>query len=79
MESSTWASRAVTRRIEPGNAAYCSACNGLLAFRATQYLTQIIANVYVDGEWDHVEHYHPEHYGDAGQPYGDPTSGNRVP
>jgi hypothetical protein len=35
--------------------------------------SQVIANVYVDGVWDRVEHYHAECYDEAGSPYGDAT------
>ena len=30
-------------------------------------------NVYVDGKWDRVEHYHLECYDVSGKPYGDPA------
>ena len=31
---------------------------------------QIICNVYVDGRWNRVEHYHIECYEEAGAPHG---------
>jgi hypothetical protein len=31
---------------------------------------QVIANVYVDGRWNRVEHFHEECYGEADAPYG---------
>ena len=34
----------------------------------------MIANVYVDGTWARVEHYHAECYDLAGKPYGDASS-----
>jgi len=65
-------SRAVTRLIDPGNSAYCAVCDGLLKYAARRRQHQVIANVYVNGRWDRVEHYHPEHYIEAGEPYGPP-------
>jgi hypothetical protein len=34
----------------------------------------VIANVYVDGTWDRVEHFHAECYEAAERPYGDQAS-----
>ena len=31
---------------------------------------QVIANVYIDGTWDRVEHYHSDCYEQSGCPYG---------
>jgi hypothetical protein len=31
---------------------------------------QVIANVYVDGRWNRVEHFHDECYALAGDPFG---------
>jgi hypothetical protein len=39
-------------------------------FSAKTKLQQVIANVYVDGVWARVEHYHAECYDAVGQPYG---------
>jgi hypothetical protein len=33
-------------------------------------LRQVIANVYREGNWVRVEHYHAECYDQADQPYG---------
>jgi hypothetical protein len=33
----------------------------------------VIANVYDNGTWIRVEHYHADCYDEAGQPYGAPT------
>ena len=63
-------SRAVTRIVEAGNSAVCAGCGLPVKFRARIRLTQVIANVYVDGVWDRVEHFHSECYDMAGQPYG---------
>jgi hypothetical protein len=37
---------------------------------ARAQLRQVIANVYVDGTWDRVEHYHADCYLEAREPYG---------
>ena len=31
---------------------------------------QVICNIYVDGRWNRVEHYHSQCYGEAGEPHG---------
>jgi len=67
---STFTSRAVTRLIEAGNTANCSICHLPVKFRAKSKLTQVIANVYIDGVWARVEHYHTDCYENAGRPYG---------
>jgi len=64
-------SRAVVRRIEPGNLAVCAHCAQPVKFAAKMHLLQVIANVYVDGRWNRVEHFHAECYADADAPYGD--------
>ena len=63
------------RTIEAGNAATCVACGTLVKFAAKVRARQVIANVYVDGVWDRVEHYHEACYLEAGQPYGEPAGG----
>ena len=40
-------------------------------FVARAQLKQVIANVYLGGTWNRVEHYHADCYEAAGQPYGD--------
>ncbi len=67
-----WKSRAVSRTVEAGNAAYCAVCDELIKFQARVRAEQIICNVYVKNRWDRVEHYHPECYATAGAPYGEP-------
>jgi len=67
---STFSSRAVARLIEAGNTATCVVCRVPVKFRAKSRLMQVIANVYVDGVWSRVEHYHVECYEGAGRPYG---------
>ena len=68
-----WQSRAVLRTIEAGSTAMCVTCDEQVKFRAKVKAHQVICNVYVDGKWDRVEHYHLECYEQAGQPYGEPV------
>jgi hypothetical protein len=63
-------SRAVQRRIEAGSSAQCVSCDTQVKFTAKIQKQQVIANVYVDGRWDRVEHFHAECYVEAGEPYG---------
>jgi hypothetical protein len=65
-------SRAALRNIEAGNSAECAACEQPVKFRAKTKGQQVICNVYVDGRWDRVEHFHLECYQAAGEPYGPP-------
>jgi len=67
-------SRAVERPIEAGNSAVCAFCGEPVKFVARAHLRQVIANVYVDGSWDRVEHFHADCYGSAGSPYGEAAS-----
>ena len=66
-------SRAVTRPIEPGSSQDCVHCGGLVKFSAKVRASKVIANVYQDGVWRRVEHYHAECYDACGQPYGEPA------
>jgi hypothetical protein len=63
-------SRAVLRRVEAGNSATCAHCREPVKFTAKVQRQQVIANVYVNGRWDRVEHYHSECYDEADTPYG---------
>ncbi len=63
-------SRAVVRFVDAGNDALCERCQEPVKFVAKLKVRQVIANVYVNGRWDRVEHYHEACYQDAGQPYG---------
>ena len=74
LEPKIWTSRAVTRRIEPGNLAFCMECDEAVKFRARMALYQVICNVYTNGVWDRVEHFHEECYGTAAAPFGDPVT-----
>ena len=66
-------SRAVLRQVEPGNTASCAHCRAPVKFVARAQLRQVIANVYDNGTWIRVEHYHADCYDEAGQPYGAPA------
>ena len=67
---SIFTSRAVTRLIEAGNTATCAICRLPVKFRAKAKLQQVIANVYTNGVWERVEHYHVDCYENASRPYG---------
>src|SRR3954451_11630709 len=76
--TTTWQSRAVLRTIEAGSSAICVSCDQQVKFKAKVKAHQVICNVYVNGRWDRVEHYHLECYTESGAPYGEPavSSGN---
>ena len=69
-----WQSRAVLRSIEAGSSTMCVTCDEQVKFRAKVKAQQVICNVYVDGKWDRVEHYHLECYEIAEKPYGEPAT-----
>jgi hypothetical protein len=69
-----WQSRAVLRTIEAGSSAICVTCDEQVKFRAKVKAHQVICNVYVDGKWDRVEHYHHECYEGTNKPYGEPAT-----
>ena len=71
--SPTLGTRAVQRRVEAGSTSICAHCQESVKFAARQQRFQVIANVYVDGRWDRVEHYHDECYELSGEPYGEPA------
>lgn len=48
----------------------CAHCGAPVKFVARAQKKQVIANVYVKGSWDRVEHFHDECYPEAGEPYG---------
>ena len=64
-------SRAVLRLVEAGSDATCRHCMAPVKFVARAKARQVIANVYEDGRWARVEHFHEECYERAGQPYGE--------
>ncbi len=64
-------SRAVQRLIEAGNYVDCVHCGDQVKFQAKVRTYQIICNIYTDGKWDRVEHYHFDCYELAGAPFGE--------
>ena len=62
--------RAVVRGVEPGNDVRCVRCGKQIKFAARTHPRQVIANVYLEGAWNRVEHFNEECYLDAGEPYG---------
>jgi hypothetical protein len=66
----THTSRAVTRSIEAGNTAECTHCGERVKFQAKIRGYQVICNVYTDGRWDRVEHFHADCYAEVKEPYG---------
>lgn len=64
-------SRAVQRLIEAGNYVDCVHCGDQVKFQAKVRTYQIICNIYTDGKWDRVEHYHFDCYEQAGSPFGE--------
>jgi len=67
-------SRAALRLIEPGSSVDCAHCDQRVKFQARVRLQQVICNVYANGVWDRVEHFHAECYETAGSPYGEPST-----
>ena len=67
-------SRAVVRFIEAGNDVVCEHCQLPVKFVARVRGRQVIANVYIDGRWARVEHYHEGCYEQAGEPFGSPRA-----
>jgi hypothetical protein len=65
-------SRAVARFIEAGSSVTCAHCDRSVVFRARLRVQQVICNVYDQGRWLRVEHYHRDCYDEARAPYGDP-------
>jgi hypothetical protein len=68
---SSFTSRAVTRSIEAGSTAECAHCGDRVKFQAKIRAFQVICNVYTDGRWVKVEHYHADCYKEVGEPYGE--------
>ena len=59
--------RAVVRAVEPGNDVRCVSCGKQIKFAARTHPRQVIANVYLDGAWNRVDHFHEECYLEAGR------------
>lgn len=72
MSETRLGSRAVVRRIEPGTRERCPHCRKFVMFEVWKggRAQKVIANVYVRGRWDRIEHYHEACYTAAGEPYG---------
>lgn len=66
-------SRAVRRRVTAGVWALCPGCAEAITFRARFRDLQVICNVYEDGTWRRVEHWHDACYA-AAEPYGPATA-----
>lgn len=67
-------SRAVLRSIEAGSYVDCVRCGERVKFQAKIRKMQVICNVYTEGRWERVEHYHEECYVESDSPYGDPVT-----
>lgn len=67
-------SRAVLRDIEAGSTVECAECRERIRFQAKLRLRQVICNVYENGTWLRVEHFHEECYENAGFPHGEPET-----
>ena len=65
-----WESRAVKRPIEAGASQDCPFCGLQVAFKARERASQVICNIYENGAWIRVEHYHDKCYTKAKKPYG---------
>jgi hypothetical protein len=63
-------SRAVLRDVEPGSTVDCVHCGERVKFQAKVRHKQVICNVYDEGRWVRVEHYHSGCYDDASLPHG---------
>ena len=63
-------SRAVLRDVEAGSSVDCRHCGEVVKFQAKVRNRQAICNVYVNGRWTGVEHFHAECYPLAGNPHG---------
>jgi hypothetical protein len=61
----------VLRDVEPGSTVDCAHCGERVKFQAKVRNRQVICNVYVNGRWDRVEHYHSGCYDDARLPHGE--------
>ena len=51
----------------------CAHCGAPVKFVARSQGRQVIANVYADGAWVRVEHFHADCYEEANHPYGEPA------
>lgn len=77
-----WQSRAVIRDVEAGSSVDCAFCSERVKFQAKMRNRQVICNVYTDGAWSHIEHFHAACYEEAKHPHGDivgPLDARRSP
>lgn len=72
--SATRTSRAVLRDVEAGSTVDCALCGERVKFQAKVRHQQVICNVYENGTWRRVEHFHAECYADAADPHGEPET-----
>jgi len=63
-------SRAVLRDVEPGSTVDCIHCGERVKFQAKVRHKQVICNVYEQGRWVRVEHFHADCYDTADLPHG---------
>ena len=66
-------SRAAQRSVEAGSYVDCVHCGERVKFQAKLRNQQVICNIYTDGRWTRVDHYHAECYIEAGEPFGTPA------
>ncbi|MDQ2679134.1 MAG: hypothetical protein M3Y51_10365 [Actinomycetota bacterium] len=58
------------RDVEPGSTVDCTLCGERVKFQAKIRHKQVICNVYEEGRWTRVEHFHPDCYEQTGEPHG---------
>jgi hypothetical protein len=56
----------------------CQHCETQVKFIAKRTSYQVIANVYVDGRWNRVEHFHLDCYALSDMPWGEPQEDNSL-
>ena len=59
------------RDVEPGSTVDCSHCGERVKFQAKVRHKQVICNVYEQGRWTRVEHFHTDCYEQAAEPHGE--------
>ncbi len=62
------------REVVPGSHVDCARCGQPVKFRARLRHQTVICNVYDEGRWMRVDHYHADCYREAGRPYGQPDA-----
>ncbi|MCU1346409.1 MAG: hypothetical protein JWL70_2675 [Acidimicrobiia bacterium] len=58
------------RAVDAGCSSTCVKCDQQVKFSAKVKRHQVICNIYTDGKWDRVEHFHYECYVEHESPYG---------